>query len=350
MSAIATPASPASRTTPPPARPPLGYDPAALPRELARHYIPASDADLAAMLRAVGAQRLDDLFSHLPANIRMTAPPPVPEELSYDALLDRLAALAARNAPAAAFLGDGLPVYRVPPIVAEVASIRNLTTAYTPYQPERSQGTLLTHWIYQCLLAQLTGFEAVNSSLYDRASALFEASCCALRLAEDSAADTVLVAESLFPSDIEVLQTHAADTAMRVETVPFDPATGLLDPAAVRARAQALGPRLAAIAFPQINNLGLLENVDALTAPSRSLTQCSSPPAASSRPRTGAPTAAAPTCSWAKASTSPSARISAAPASASSPCATTPASKTMSAPLRAASSARPATSRGANAA
>ena len=265
MSATATPASPTPSTTTPAPRPPLGYDPASLPRELARHYIPASDADLAAMLRAVGAQRLDDLFSHLPVNIRMTAPPPVPDELSYDALVDRLAALAARNAPAAAFLGDGLPVYRVPPIVAEVASIRNLTTAYTPYQPERSQGTLLTHWIYQCLLAQLTGFEAVNSSLYDRASALFEASCCAVRLADDPAADTVLVAESLFPSDIEVLQTHAADTALRIATVPLDPATGLLDPATVRARAEALGSRLAAIAFPQINSLGLLENVDVLT-------------------------------------------------------------------------------------
>ncbi|MGA2052989.1 MAG: aminomethyl-transferring glycine dehydrogenase subunit GcvPB [Opitutales bacterium] len=263
MPATATPSQPTASAAAP--RPPLGYDPATLPREQARHYIPASEADLAAMLRAVGARRLDDLFSHLPADIRMAEPPPVPDELSYDALLDRLASLAARNTTAAAFLGDGLPVYRVPPIVAEVASIRNLTTAYTPYQPERSQGTLLTHWIYQCLLAQLTGFEAVNSSLYDRASALYEACCCALRLAEDSAADTVLIAGTLFPSDIEVLQTHAADTALRLEIVPADPATGLLDPAAVRARAQALGPRLAAIAFPQINNLGLLENVDALT-------------------------------------------------------------------------------------
>jgi glycine dehydrogenase len=263
MPATATPCRPTATAAA--SRPPLGYDPTALPRELARHYIPASDTDLAAMLRAVGAQRLDDLFSHLPADIRMVAPPPVPDELSYDALLDRLASIAARNNPAAAFLGDGLPVYRVPPIVAEVASIRNLTTAYTPYQPERSQGTLLTHWIYQCLLAQLTGFEAVNSSLYDRASALYEACCCALRLAEDSAADTVLVAGTLFPADIEVLQTHAADTALQLEIVPVDPATGLLDPATVRARAQALGPRLAAIAFPQINNLGLLENVDILT-------------------------------------------------------------------------------------
>jgi glycine dehydrogenase len=247
------------------ARPPLGYDPASLPRESVRHYIPASEGDLAAMLRAIGLTTLDDLFAHLPTEIRTRPPLPLPEELSYEALQAKLAAIAASNRPAAAFLGDGLPVYRVPAIVAAVASIRNLTTAYTPYQPERSQGSLLTHWIYQCLMAQLTGFEAVNSSLYDRASALFEACCCSLRLAENAEADTVLLAGTLFPSDLEVLHTHAAETNLRLELVAPDPATGLLNPATVRARAQALGPRLAAIAFPQINCLGLLENVDALT-------------------------------------------------------------------------------------
>jgi glycine dehydrogenase len=262
---LSAPAPSAPPAAPAAGRPPLGYDPAALPRELARHYIPASDADLAAMLRAVGLTDLEDLFAHLPAAIRARPPLPLPEELSYEAAQERLAAVAARNVGAASFLGDGLPVYRVPPIVGAVSRIRNLATAYTPYQPERSQGTLVTHWIYQCLMAQLTGFEAVNSSLYDRASALYEACGCALRLAENPAADTVLVAGTLFPSDLEVLHTHATDTALRIVTVEPDPATGLLDVAAVRAAAQALGARLAALAFPQINSLGLLEEVDALT-------------------------------------------------------------------------------------
>lgn len=250
--------------TAPAPRPSLGYDPAALPRESVRHYIPASDDDIAAMLRTLGLTKLDDLFAHLPPEIRAKPPLPLPVELSYEALQDALTAIASRNGSAAAFLGDGLPVYRVLPIIGEVCKIRNLTTAYTPYQPERSQGSLLTHWIYQCLMAQLTGFEAVNSSLYDRASALFEACCCSLRLAEKAEADTVLLAETLFPSDIEVLRTHAAETSLQLEVVPLNPATGLMDVAAMRARALALGPRLAAIAFPQINNLGLLEDVDAL--------------------------------------------------------------------------------------
>ncbi len=246
-------------------RPPLDFDPSAWPRELARHYIPASGEDLAAMLRALGLAKLEDLFAHLPAEIRAHPPLALPDELAYEAVQERMAALAANNRSAAAFLGDGLPVYRVSAIVAKVAGIRNLTTAYTPYQPERSQGTLLTHWIYQCLMAQLTGFEAVNSSLYDRASALFEACCCALRLAEKPEADTVLLAGTLFPSDLEVLHTHAAETSLRLEIVAPNPVTGLVDPTVMRARAQELGPRLAALAFPQINSLGLLEDVDALT-------------------------------------------------------------------------------------
>jgi glycine dehydrogenase len=247
------------------ARPPLNYDPAALPRELVRHYIPATEEDLNAMLRTLGLTKLEDLFAHLPKEIRAQPKLPLPEELEYEALQARLASIAAKNRTAAEFLGDGLPVYRVPAIVADVCAIRNLTTAYTPYQPERSQGSLLTHWIYQCLMAQLTGFEAVNSSLYDRASALFEACCCALRLAEKNEADTVLLAGTLFPSDLEVLHTHAADTSMKLEIIAPNPQTGLIEAAAVRARAVALGPRLAAIAFPQINGLGLLEDVDALT-------------------------------------------------------------------------------------
>ena len=257
--------TPSSADTAPPPRPALGFDPAALPRELVRHYIPASAEDLAAMLRALGLAKLEDLFAHLPAEIRAQPPLALPEELSYEAVQERMAGIAASNRTAAAFLGDGLPVYRVPAIVAQVAGIRNLTTAYTPYQPERSQGSLLTHWIYQCLMAQLTGFEAVNSSLYDRASALFEACCCALRLAEKPEADTVLLAGTLFPSDLEVLHTHAAETGLKLEIVAPDAATGLMDVATVRARALAFGARLAAFAFPQINSLGLLEDVDALT-------------------------------------------------------------------------------------
>jgi len=241
----------------------LPFDPTKLQRELARHYIPASEKDIAEMLAAIGAKGFDDLYAHIEDGVKFKGDLPLPAELGYQELADSMEALSLRNQPRTPFLGDGLQVYRTQSIVPFVCGIRNLTTSYTPYQPERSQGTLATHWIYQCVMSQLTGFEAINSSLYDRSTALFEAIGCALRLAE-AEADTVLVAANLFPADLEVLRTHVADTKIRLELVAPDAATGRLSPAGIRAAAAPLGKRLAAVAFPQVNTLGLLEDVDAL--------------------------------------------------------------------------------------
>ncbi len=241
----------------------LNYAPEGFPRETARHYVSASDADVAAMLEQVGSAELADLFRDLDPQARFDAPPAVDDERSYNDVASRMAELAGRNRPALSFLGDGLPDFSVHPITAKVASIRNLTTAYTPYQPERSQGTLVTHWIYQCLLSRLTGFEAINSSLYDRSTALFEALCTALRLSRKTT--TVLVSEGFFPGDLEVVRTLVADTEIVLRTVALDPQTGRLDPDDVRTAALEAGEALAAIAFTQINHFGLLEDVDALT-------------------------------------------------------------------------------------
>lgn len=242
----------------------LGYDPARLPRETRRHYISASDEDIAAMLETVGSETLEDLYAHIPAQSRFHRPPILPEELSYGALAGEMREMSERNRLRPSFVGDGLHAYTVPGIVPFVAGIRNLSTAYTPYQPERSQGTLLTHWIYQCAMARLTGFEAINSSLYDRSTALFEAVCTAIRL--DRKADTVILAETLFPNDLDVVRTLAADTAIRLRFAPLDPKTGRIDAAALDALIDEVGPeKLAAVAFPQVNHLGLLENVHDLT-------------------------------------------------------------------------------------
>jgi len=241
----------------------LPYNPEALKRELNRHYIAASDAEIEAMLTAVDARELADLYKHIPSECLFGAAPELPEELEYEALAQRLLDLSQKNRAAESFLGDGLPWYEQHPVVDHVASIRNLTTSYTPYQPERSQGTLVTHWIYQCLLSQLTGFEAINSSLYDRSTAVFEAICTAIRLARK--ADTVLIPEALYPGDLEVVRTLAAETAIKIETLALDATTGRINLDALKARARGIGDGLAAIVFPQVNCLGLLEDVDALT-------------------------------------------------------------------------------------
>ena len=233
-----------------------------LSRELQRHYISATEEDLASMLRSVGMHSLDDLYAHIPPEYFFEAPPNLPGEVSYETLQAKLTAIAAKNAPRESFIGDGLPDFAVHPIVPFVSAIRNLSTAYTPYQAERSQGTLVSHWIYQCLLSMLTGFEAINASLYDRATALYEAICVALRLKRG--ADSILLPKALYPGDLEVLETMAADTGIELKVLPLNPATGRIDGDGLQAEAARLGSRLAAIVFAQTNTLGILEEVDAL--------------------------------------------------------------------------------------
>lgn len=244
-------------------QPALDYDPSSLPRELKRHYISASESDLEAMLKTVGVDSFDQLFAHIASELKFADAPAVPEELDYADVATRIAALADKNQCYVSFIGDGLPDYKVHEVVPFVASLRKLTTAYTPYQPERSQGTLISHWIYQCLMAKLTGFEAVNASLYERSTALFEAAACAVRMKKD--ADTVLVCESIHPHDLEVLRTLTQDNEIRIETVPVHPESGMTCVATVKERMEAIGARLAGFAFPQVNSLGILEDVNALT-------------------------------------------------------------------------------------
>ncbi len=242
----------------------LPYDPAKISRELSRHYIPASDQDIQSMFKAIGANNFSEMYQHIAPDVKFSGPLDLPIELEYQALAQRMADLAQKNEIKTSFIGDGLQVYQTHEIVSHVCSIRNLTTSYTPYQPERSQGTLITHWIYQSTLAQLTGFEAVNSSLYDRASALFEAAVCAVRMSE-AEANTVLVAGTLLPQDIEVLKTHTAHTSVKCEFIVPDEETGRIQAAAIAQYIQKHPGKVAAVIFPQVNHLGLLEDVDALT-------------------------------------------------------------------------------------
>ena len=243
--------------------PPRVYDCTTLPRECKRHYISASEGDLEEMLRTLKLSKLRELFSYLPKDVRMEEDWDFPQELSYGDLEQHLWELSRKNNIKASFIGGSLPQYEMQSCVPLVSRIRKLTTAYTPYQPERSQGTLATHWIYQSILSAITGFEAINASLYDRSSAAFEAIKCAQRLRPNSY--VALVAGSLYPNDIEVLQSHARFTDVKIEVVDFNRNTGLLDVLALEERVKDLGDALLGICFPQVNRFGILEEVDSIT-------------------------------------------------------------------------------------
>lgn len=241
----------------------LPYNPEKLNRELAPCYIPATEAELTAMLKEIGHNKLDDLYAHIPSNVKFEKAPQVCERLEYDKLITHMEELAKKNNVKTSFIGDGLKFYKVPEIVPFVSDIRGLSTAYTPYQPERSQGTLTTLWLYSSAMSMLTGFEAVNASMYDRSTCLYEAIMTGMRIVRGS--DTALVLESIYPGDLEVLCSIATGTKITIKSIPYNKETGLTDLAKVREMIEANKGKLSSLAFPQVNSLGNLEDVNALT-------------------------------------------------------------------------------------
>ena len=232
------------------------------PRETKRHYISASEQEIEEMMEVVGVKTFAELYRHIGDEVKFSGELDLPEELDYRAAQEALFSLSQKNKKALSFIGDGLPDWKVPQVTAPVCAIRKLATSYTPYQPERSQGTLMTQWIYQCLMSQLTEFEAVNSSLYERSTAIFEAICCASRLTRGKS--VAIVPASLYPGDREVLQTSVSDTHLEIIYAPTDETSGLLDLAKLQALMEEHRENLAAVVYAQVNGFGLLEDVDAI--------------------------------------------------------------------------------------
>lgn len=230
------------------------------PREFNPFYIGASDQDIQEMLSAIGLKSLDQLYEHISDDCKLDNLN-LPPYLDRTSLEKHIEDVAGKNKLTTSFIGDGLQDFKIPEIVPMVCSIRGLTTAYTPYQPERSQGTLQTLWIYQSALASITGFEAINASLYERATCLFEALNCATRIARKK--NTVIVTSNIYPGDIEVLNTQAKETKLNILYAPTN-VDGNTDIEALK-KMISENEDVCAVAYPQINNFGHLENFDELT-------------------------------------------------------------------------------------
>ena len=241
----------------------LPYDPSEFPREITRHYISASEEDLNEMLSQIGIKSLSQLFSHINPENFFPQPIHLPEEQHYGEACDTLVNISKRSNLRTSFIGDQLPVWKTPDIVDFISNLRPLSTSYTPYQPERSQGTLISHWIYQCAISILTGFEAINTSLYDRSFAIYEAIACAIRTSRRGS--RVLLASTLFKEDMEVLQTLAKETSIEFDFLDVDESTGTCNLAALNKISVDRKLSYSAFVFPQTNSLGMLEDVDVLT-------------------------------------------------------------------------------------
>ena len=140
-------------------------------------YIPNSPAERAEMLRQIGATSIEQLFDSIPAPLRLQKHLEVPAALSEIELLRKFDQLANRNQAASrtSFLGAGAYSHYIPTVVDHLISRSEFFTAYTPYQPEISQGTLQAIFEFQTLVCQLTGMDIANASMYDGSTAMAEA-------------------------------------------------------------------------------------------------------------------------------------------------------------------------------
>ena len=218
-------------------------------------YIPHDGLETAVMLAAVGVDSLDQLFDEIPPALQVHDMV-LPEGLSEMALQRELEERALSNAPLRCFAGGGAYAHHIPAIVWEITGRGEFYSAYTPYQPEASQGTLQVIYEYQGVITRLTGLEVSNASLYDGASGLAEACLMALRI--QGSDKSILVPENLLPGWRRVLDSVLGLQNIRLVSMPYDRATGTLILPADAGDA-------AALIIPQSNALGLLESVDALT-------------------------------------------------------------------------------------
>ena len=223
-------------------------------------YLSLTDADREAMLEAIGITSLDELFEQIPAGVRFDRDLDVPGALPESALVRAFTELAERNADTTrelSFLGLGIYDHYVPSIVDTFLSRGEFLTAYTPYQPEMSQGVLQAIFEYQTAICELTAMDVSNASGYDGTTVAADA--CFMAKAHTGRTKIVL-AETLHPMARQVVKTYAPGFGMEVVEVPHE--GGTTDPARLAAAAKD-----AAIAlFQHPNVFGCLEAAPELAA------------------------------------------------------------------------------------
>ena len=181
-------------------------------------YSPNTDADRRQMLDAIGVHSANELFADIPEQHRNPAldlPPPM-SEFDLKRYFAELASMNKTPGEYACFLGAGSYRHYIPSIVRQLTSRSEFMTAYTPYQPEISQGTLQTEFEFQTLCAQLTGMDVANAGMYDGSTSLAEAALMASRVTRRS---RIAVLDSVSPAYISVLRTYTEAQGISIDVV-----------------------------------------------------------------------------------------------------------------------------------
>jgi glycine dehydrogenase subunit 1 len=228
-------------------------------------FLPHTEGDIAAMLKAVGASELDDLVSHVPQALREQSKIKLPAGLSEPEVANRLMALALEDRAASdyvSFLGGGYYRHYVPAAVRAISSRAEFATGYTPYQPEASQGTTQAVFEFQTLISILTGLKVANASMYDGASATAEAVLMAHRILPERS--VVAISRALWPDYRQTVRTYlSALENIEVVEVPFDHERGTTD---LREIKRLAGARLLCVVAGHPNGFGVIEPLGEISA------------------------------------------------------------------------------------
>jgi glycine dehydrogenase subunit 1 len=225
-------------------------------------YIPNTDDDCQKMMQEIGVDDVEELFSDIPEKIKLKRDLKLPDALSEPELKEHCKGLSEKNSGhrCLSFLGAGMYDHYIPSVVNHLLSRSEFYTAYTPYQPEISQGTLQGIYEYQTLICQLTGMEIANASMYDGASALAEAVIMANRINQKN---EMLISRAVHPEYREVVNTYTQALGFEIKEIPVS--ENLLTD--VKEIEKLLSPKTSSVVIQYPNFFGSIEDIKKIAEP-----------------------------------------------------------------------------------
>ncbi|MDH3935415.1 MAG: aminomethyl-transferring glycine dehydrogenase subunit GcvPA, partial [Gammaproteobacteria bacterium] len=225
-------------------------------------FIPHSETDVREMLATIGSDSIEELFDEIPDSLRTGKLSGVPEGMIEQEITRLMMQRAEADGRPLCFMGAGAYDHHIPAAVWEITTRGEFYSAYTPYQAEASQGTLQLIYEYQTMMAQLTGLDVSNASLYDGASGLAEAVLMAVRANRKSKSRRILIPTTVHPYYRQTTHTIVNNQKIELVEVPYCPEGGNTLAEALK---QYEGEDIAALVIQQPNFFGILEDVDILT-------------------------------------------------------------------------------------